>query len=56
MNDKLGMNTEIIKDIFTVLRELKKREDKGVGKQNMKYPSTLREFAHIALLTSPQLY
>lgn len=56
MNNKLGKNTEIIKDIFTVLRELKKRDDKGVGKQNMKYPPALREFAHVALLTSPQLY
>ena len=56
MNGKLGGNMNIMKDIFTVLKGVTDREARGVGKQNFQYPPALREFAHIALLTSPQLY
>ncbi|KAI0825548.1 hypothetical protein BC629DRAFT_1586451 [Irpex lacteus] len=56
MNGKLESGTDVLKDIFTALLELRKREERGVGKQNFTYGPALLEFANIALLVSPQLY
>lgn len=56
MNGSLGPDTDVLKDIFTALLELRKREDRGKGKQNFTYGPALLEFANVALLISPQLY
>lgn len=56
MNGKLGKGTDVLKDIFQALLELKKRNDRNVGKQNFTYGASLLEFANIALIISPQLY
>lgn len=56
MNGKLGNDQDVLKDIFEALLELKKRNDRGVGKQNFTYGPSLLEFANIAMIISPQLY
>ena len=56
MNGELGGGTDVMKDIFQALLELKDRSERGVGKQNFTYGAALLEFANIALIISPQLY